>query len=272
MTALPAASDRDSFFALLARTPRAALLLDYDGTLAPFQVDPAQALPYPGVRAALDTLIEQTDTRVVVVSGRWTRDLLPLLGLRRVPEIWGSHGWERRYPDGRTEIGRPAEAALRGLVEADSWIAEVHAAGGRAEKKPACLAIHWRGHDADAAARIAAIVTENWALHARDTGLELHHFDGGIELRVPGRDKGHVVDTILAEMPDAALAYLGDDLTDEDAFRAIAGHGLGVLVRTDYRDSAASLWLRPPAELLAFLERWTAARRGAAPLPAGIRS
>ena len=76
MTALPAAADRNSFFARLARAPRAALLLDYDGTLAPFHVDPAQALPYPGVRTALDALIEQTDTRVVIVSGRWTRDLL----------------------------------------------------------------------------------------------------------------------------------------------------------------------------------------------------
>ena len=253
----------DPFFAQLARAPRAALLLDYDGTLAPFQVDQAQALPYPGVRAALDALMESTDTRVVIVSGRWTRDLLPLLGLRRVPEVWGSHGWERRHPDGHIEIARPAEEALCGLVAADGWIGQVHAAGGRSEMKPACLAIHWRGLDAAAAARIGAIVTENWALHARDTGLELHHFDGGIELRVPGRHKGHVVDTIRAEMPDAAFAYLGDDLTDEDAFRALAGHGLGVLVRSEFRDTAASLWLRPPTELLAFLQRWTATRRGA---------
>lgn len=260
MTRQHATVSPDPFFAQLARAPRAALLLDYDGTLAPFQVDPAQALPYPGVRAALDALMERTDTRVVIVSGRWTRDLLPLLGLQRVPEIWGSHGWERRHPDGHTEIARPAEAALRGLVAADGWIGQVHAAGGRSELKPACLAIHWRGLNTAAAARIDTIVTENWALHARDTGLELHHFDGGIELRVPGRHKGHVVDTIRAEMPDAALAYLGDDLTDEDAFRALAGHGLAVLVRAEFRDTAAGLWLRPPTELLAFLERWTATR------------
>jgi len=252
--------DPARFFERLAVAPRAALLLDFDGTLAPFQVDPAQAWPYPGVREALDRVMEDGHTRVVIVSGRWARNLPPLLGLRRLPEIWGSHGWERRSPQGRTEMAKPGENALRGLVEADTWIEAVHALGGRSELKPACLAIHWRGLDPQRAAEISAIVTANWALHARDSGLELHHFDGGIELRVPGRNKGDAVRTIRAEMPDALLAYLGDDLTDEDAFSAVAPDGLGVLVRPALRDTAASLWLQPPGELLEFLGRWVAVR------------
>jgi trehalose 6-phosphate phosphatase len=262
MQVLLAAGHPDHFFAQLARAPRAALLLDYDGTLAPFHVDPARALPYPGITAALDGLMQATDTHVMIVSGRRARDLVPLLGLRHIPEIWGSHGWERRFPDGRTEIAPQAEPALRALAEAERWIGQVHAIGGRSEVKPACLAVHWRGLDPVAAARISELVTQNWARQARETGLELHRFEGGIELRVPGRHKGHVADTIRAEMPDAALAYLGDDLTDEDAFRAVAGDGLGVLVRGDFRDTAAGLWLRPPHELLEFLERWTAVRAG----------
>lgn len=252
----------DRFFEKLAQAPHAALLLDYDGTLAPFRVDPQDALPYPGVRAALDTLMAQHDTRVVLVSGRWTRDLLPQLGLRQTPEIWGSHGWERRFPDGRTEMARPAEAALCALVEADSWIDEIHARGGRSEFKPACLAIHWRGLEATAATDIGNIVTENWTLQARDTGLELHHFDGGIELRVPGRNKGDVVRTIRAEMPDALLAFLGDGATDEDAFRALADTDLGVLVHDTLRATDAGLWLTPPGELLDFLQRWAQVREG----------
>lgn len=248
--------DPERFFARLARAPRAVLLLDYDGTLAPFRVALHEALPYPGIREALDTLMAQDDTRLVLASGRWTRELLPLLGLKRVPEIWGSHGWERRHPDGRTEMGRPATAALRGLVEADSWIDEVHAHGGRSELKPACLAIHWRGLAVRTAAEIGEIVTRNWALHARDTGLELHPFDGGLELRVPGRSKGDVVRTLRAEEPDAALAYLGDDQTDEDAFIALGDEDLGVLVRAEARPTHAGLRLTPPDELLEFLHRW----------------
>jgi trehalose 6-phosphate phosphatase len=260
MRILRPTGDPERFFEKLALAPRAALLLDYDGTLAPFCIDPQKALPYPGVRQALDALMAQHDTRVVLVSGRWTRDLLPLLGLKEIPEIWGSHGWERRYPDGRVEMARPAERALQGLVQADAWIEKIHARGGRTELKPACLAVHWRGLDAVAAADIKDIVTENWALQARDTGLELHHFDGGIELRVPGRHKGDVVATIRAEMPDALLAYLGDDVTDEDAFRALDDNDLGVLVRAQWRATDGGLWLSPPGELLEFLQRWTQVR------------
>ena len=250
----------DAFFQRLARTDRCVLLLDYDGTLAPFQLDPAQAWPYPGVREALNAIVAQRDTRVVIISGRWTRDLLPLLGLAEQPEIWGSHGWERCHPGGRCEILRADERALQALAQADHWTESAVALGARREPKPASLALHWRGLDAPTVARIRADLLANWALQARDKGLEAHDFDGGIELRVPGRHKGDVVDTLRAEMPDALFAYLGDDLTDEDAFRALDRNDLGVLVRPEYRETAARAWLQPPHELLAFLQRWAAIR------------
>ena len=62
---------------------------------------------------------------------------------------------------------------------------------------------------------------------------------------------------ILEEMGGSgAVAYLGDDRTDEDAFEAIAGKGLGVLVRPERRPTAAEVWLKPPGELLDFLDQW----------------
>ncbi|MDH4134880.1 MAG: hypothetical protein OEV31_08810, partial [Gammaproteobacteria bacterium] len=64
MQILKPAGQPERFFEHLARAPRAALLLDYDGTLAPFCVNPQEALPYPGVRKALDTLMAQQDSRV----------------------------------------------------------------------------------------------------------------------------------------------------------------------------------------------------------------
>jgi trehalose-6-phosphatase len=57
---------------------------------------------------------------------------------------------------------------------------------------------------------------------------------------------------------ETAAAYLGDDATDEDAFKAIRGRGIGVLVRPQFRATAADFWLKPPEELLEFLERWHA--------------
>ncbi len=71
------------------------------------------------------------------------------------------------------------------------------------------------------------------------------------------RDKGDAVRTILDEVPaNASVAYLGDDVTDEDAFQALHGRGLTVLVRRDWRPGAAQVWLRPPAQLREFLTNW----------------
>jgi len=251
------------FFRRLRTAPARALLLDYDGTLAPFHVRPAEAQPYPGVREVLDAIIEDGGTRVAIVSGRWTRDLVPLLGLRRPPEIWGSHGWEQLKPDGAYAVGRMDESALRQLAEADSWADEIEAVGGRCEMKPGGLAIHWRGLNVENIAGIREIVYRNWHLQELEKNLVWHDFDGGIELRLPGRDKGYAVDAVLAEMPaHTAAAYLGDDATDEDAFRAIRGRGIGVLVRPEFRASHADFWLRPPEELLDFLRQWRAAAGG----------
>jgi trehalose-phosphatase len=202
-------------------------------------------------------------TRVVLVSGRWTKSLLPMLGLRRTPEVWGSHGWEQLKPSGDYAVGHVQSTTMRDLLDAEVWISKVEAAGGRCERKPGGLAIHWRGLAANQVADIRAVVFEQWKEQALHKTLLWHDFDGGIELRAPGRTKGFVVDTVLAELAgDAAVAYVGDDLTDEDAFRALRGRGIGVLVRPELRPTAADLWLRPPQELLEFLDRWYAAGEG----------
>ena len=233
------------------------LLLDYDGTIAPFRVERDAAFPYPDVPPLLDRIME-TGTRVSLISGRWIKDLTPLLQLKRQPEIWGSHGWERRFADGRYAVAQPDADALKGLAQADTWSEEISALGGRIEQKPACLAIHWRGLEPERIEQIRSRVLENWIWVARQTGLKVHSFDGGIELRVPGRSKGYAVETILEEAGSgAAVAFLGDDFTDEDAFRALKGKGLGVLVREQFRPTLADVWLRPPGELVDFLKRWT---------------
>jgi len=245
------------FYQHLRTAPQRALLLDYDGTLAPFRIRPEEAIPYPGVREILDAIMESGHTRVVIVSGRWTRDLIPLLGLEHLPEIWGSHGWEQLKPGGEYAIARMSEDALRHLAEADDWTAEIEAHGGRCETKPGGLAIHWRGLAPDKVAAIRELVYQNWVLEEMHKNLAWHDFDGGIELRVPGRHKGFAVDAVLSDMSQgAAVAYLGDDFTDEDAFRAIHGRGTGILVRPQFRPTAADFWLKPPEELLEFLQQW----------------
>lgn len=251
----------EELFARLALAPAAVLMLDYDGTLAPFTSDRAQAYPYQGVREALGALMRDTDTRVAIVSGRWLRTLTPLLGLDPSPELWGCHGRERCLPGGTATLEPISEAALRALSEADGWADGLAALGGRVEHKPGSIAFHWRGCAGDQVGVIhAALMTRIQAQNGAG-GLQLLPFDGGLELRAPGCDKGTVVRTLTREAgPGALMAYLGDDLTDEDAFAALGPAGLSVLVRTTARPTHAAMHLIPPHELLAFLHRWTAVR------------
>jgi trehalose-phosphatase len=209
----------------------------------------------------LDELVVEERTRLVIVSGRWTRDLVPLLQLRKRPEIWGVHGWERLMPDGTYEIKQLPEAALAALVAADDWAEDLAALGARPERKPASIAFHWRGLPAPQIAAIRRELLRRWSSLGSPKEVMLRAFDGGIELGAAGRNKGDVVRTLAHECgPDAAIAYLGDDYTDEDAFGALPEGAAGGLVRDALRPTEAHLWLRPPEELVMFLQRWSKVR------------
>jgi trehalose 6-phosphate phosphatase len=191
-------------------------------------------------------------------------DLVPLLNLRRRPELWGAHGWERLLPDGRGARIPLDVNVRRQLDEGERRARELARAGARLETKPASVALHWRGASALAAARIREALPQLWEPLAANGDVELLPFDGGVELRARGCNKQHAVKAVLSESPgEAAVAYLGDDLTDEEAFEAVKPHGLAVLVRPEFRETAADLWIRPPRELLAFLRRWRDACGGA---------
>lgn len=253
----------DGFFARTRCVESRVLMLDYDGTLAPFRVEPADAVPYDGVVPLLDAIQAAGHTRLAIISGRWTQDLLPLIGLRQMPEIWGSHGWERLAVQGEYTIAPIGNTALEVLVAADEWIEQVEALGARCERKPAGVAFHWRGLSNNKISAIRAAIAENWAELERASSLSWHDFDGGIELRATGRDKGNAVTTLVAETgPDAVFAYLGDDLTDESAFKAMPEGSIAALVRPKIRPTVANLWLKPPTEVVEFLARWHEAAAG----------
>jgi trehalose 6-phosphate phosphatase len=267
MRILKSKFDLVNFFTRVAEAKTRLLLLDYDGTLAPFSVARNASFPYPGIFEALQSLHDARRTRLILVSGRLIKDLLPLIRLKPQPEIWGSHGYERLLPNGRYEIEELSPRALQDLADAYTWIEEIGLAN-RCEKKLASLAIHWRGLPHKDVEIIRTQIIQNWSPLVPKTRFRLCEFDGGVELSVTQRNKGYAVKTVLAESgAGAAAAYLGDDFTDEDAFKAMKGKGLSVLVREKYRPTSADLWLKPPRELLEFLIYWkesTEAEHGAA--------
>jgi trehalose 6-phosphate phosphatase len=249
--------DWDGFLQAIPRAPSRVLMLDYDGTLAPFQPRPERALPYPGVREALDALCVAGGTRVVIVSGRPASQVTPLLALRNPPEIWGGHGWERLMPDGELKTQEPSQKLKVSLEDAARDVAEALRLGGRLERKTASIALHWRGLPALTALQVKARGYEAWQPFGESRELQLLPFDGGLELRAAGCNKQHAVTAVLSESAgDSLVAYLGDDVTDEDAFAAVKPRGVAVLVRPELRETQADVWLQPPRELIAFLGRW----------------
>ena len=244
------------FMNQLSHAPTSALLLDYDGTLAPFQTERDHAYPYPGVVPILDRIIRSGRTRVVVISGRPVHEVRVLLGPLSNLEIWGAHGLEHLLADGTYRQATIDTEILTVLEEARKW-AVMTGFASLIETKPGGIAIHWRGLTDAEIEKTQALTQEKLTSFAEQPGLKLLRFDGGFELRTARPDKGDAVTTILKESDtNAQLAFLGDDLTDEDAFQALEGRGLSVLVRSEYRETRANAWLRPPHELISFLEQW----------------
>src|SRR5260370_32670807 len=119
-----ALSQLTPFLHTVAQASQAVLLVDYDGTLAPFRAKRDQAYPYPGVAPLLQAIIRNGHTQVVVISGRDATDVLPLLNIHPHPAVWGIHGLQRLKTDGIMEI-RPLDArTLTGLYDADRWLGD----------------------------------------------------------------------------------------------------------------------------------------------------
>jgi trehalose 6-phosphate phosphatase len=248
------------FLQTLAQASQAVLLVDYDGTLAPFHVERDQAYPYPEVAPLLQEIVRNCRTRVVIVSGRDANEVLPLLNIHPRPEVWGIHGLQRLRTDGSMETPRLDDRTLNGLSDADRWLGDLQLRHV-AEFKAGSIAVHWRGLSENDAEDIRSRVLLGWRPIAENSGLDLLNFDGGVEIRPSEADKGVAVRAFLSEInPDTPVAYLGDDATDESAFQAMQGRGITILVRPTWRETAAQLWLQPPDELRDFLGLWLKAR------------
>jgi trehalose-phosphatase len=254
----------DEFFQAFSEKSNPLLLLDYDGTLAPFRVDRFKARPWTGVREAINRIQRQGRTRIAVITGRPAKEIGPLLRgnppvVESPVEIWGLHGAERLYPDGKREVEQAPPETQRKLDELREHLRHNNL-GGQFEDKPNAAVMHWRGASPRTAKFIEVRTRELFEPLARLEGLNLLEFEGGLELRV-GRDKGGAVHTMVRESaPGTPAAFVGDDLTDEAGFRAInqvtTGPHLSVLMKPECRETAADVWLRPPSELRGFLKKW----------------
>jgi trehalose-phosphatase len=230
------------------------LMLDYDGTLAPFCVERRAARPLPGCVERLRAIAAGGTTRLVVISGRPIETLEALLGPLPATLI-GEHGWEERVPGGEIvreplpEIARLALERAADTTSSREW-------GARVERKRTALVLHTRGLEPAAAARIESECDKLCAF-ADMAGLQRRSIHGGIELRARGHDKGTAVQRLIRRSPLRPLAiYLGDDETDEDAFAVVAADGYGIRVGPVSNPSCATGRLPSWDAVPEFLDTW----------------
>ena len=243
------------FWDEVRRAPHRCLLLDYDGTLAEFQVDRMQAVPLDGIVDLLIQIRDRTETHLAIMTGRPVSELLRLLGDLRIP-VSGSQGTEFRRPDGTYQTHVPTDEQEERLARAEFEARGISHAG-RVERKIASVAVHTRGVDPEVARREENEIRRAWCEDAAAHNLECRDFCGGIELRLTGIDKGTALAALLREQPDDELCvYVGDDLTDEDAFRAVSERGYGIRVGNQDSPTGARGRLADPAAVKEFLEGW----------------
>jgi len=216
---------------------------DYDGVLARLRDEPSEAVPEPGVAEALGRLAAAPGVTVALVSGRGVDDLRSTSGITGAFRWIGSHGAE---VDGPVP---PAVAARRDRLAAELGPLVAGTPGARLEVKPASVAVHVRqvADRAAAAALLARVATDVDPSLTEKPGKDV------LELAVTDADKGSALLRLRGELGAAGVLYLGDDVTDEDAFRAL-GDG-DVTVKVGDGDTAAGYRVADPDGALAVLRR-----------------
>jgi trehalose-phosphatase len=240
------------------------MMLDYDGTLAPFTIDRPHAWPHPVAIAALGAIAASRATQVAIISGRPARELEALLG--PIPAWFvGEHGWEVLSPEGdlsQYDIAPESEEGLRLAFER----AEGEGCEALLERKRACLSLHLRGLTEEAANSRMLAVERLWRPLTSIAGLRLARLDGRLELRALGHDKGTAVRDLVRWIGSDAMAiYIGDDDSDEDAFAQISGRGLGILVAPEDRPTIADARLPSCDAVAEFLAGWANRVEGRGP-------
>jgi trehalose 6-phosphate phosphatase len=237
---------------ITARSDQLAVFLDYDGTLTAIVSDPKEALLSDSMRQTLQALV--TRASVAVLSGRELDDVRNRVAIDGIVYA-GSHGFDIAGPHGLHR--QEAIEFLPALDVAEKQLREKLAgiAGVLIERKRFSIATHYRNVNESDFPKLERAVSEVAARHRelrRMEGKKVYEL-----LPCTDWDKGKallwLLENLGLEHGKVHPIYIGDDRTDEDAFRALGQRGVGILVSEEPRPTAASYSLKDPAEVERFL-------------------
>ncbi|KQJ90023.1 probable trehalose-phosphate phosphatase 7 [Brachypodium distachyon] len=245
------------------------MFLDYDGTLSPIVDDPEAAFMSETMRMAVRSVAKHFPT--AIVSGRCRDKVFEFVKLAELYYA-GSHGMDIKGP-AKSSCGHAKSKAKRVVFQPASeflpMIEEVHqrlieetscVPGAKVENNKFCVSVHFRCVDEKSWGALAETVKGVLRGYPR---LRLSQGRMVLEVRPTIKwDKGKALEFLLdslgfADCADVLPVYIGDDRTDEDAFKVLRrrGQGVGILVSKHAKDTSASYSLQEPAEVMEFLLR-----------------
>ncbi|MDT8404738.1 trehalose-phosphatase [Sulfuriflexus sp.] len=238
---------------------QAALFLDYDGTLTPIVSHPDDAILSEAMRHVLRSLAGLC--KLAIVSGRDLNDVRNRVG---IDGIWyaGSHGFDIAGPGGNRAEYQQGREYLPALDAAEQTLRArlADVPGCLVERKHFSIATHYRQVAQGQEATVKQAVDETHAGHPElrlTSGKKIFELQPAIDW-----DKGKAIRWLMQALDldfiRFTLIYIGDDVTDEDAFRELETQGIGILVTQEQQPTRATYRLDDPAAVEGFLERLSA--------------
>ncbi|CAM8986592.1 unnamed protein product [Rhodiola kirilowii] len=262
----PSALDKFDQIISAAKGKQIVMFLDYDGTLSPIVDDPDRAFMSDAMRGTVRRVAKYFPT--AIVSGRC---LDKVYGFVKLAELYyaGSHGMDIKGPTKGSKCNKSSSVMFQPATEFVPMIDQAYKAlvvmtksipGANVEHNKFCVSVHFRCVDEKRWSDIAQGVREVLKDYPR---LRLSQGRKVLEIRPTIKwDKGKALEFLLeslgfANCADVFPIYIGDDRTDEDAFKVLGelGQGIGILVSKFSKETCASYSLQEPSEVMSFLQR-----------------
>lgn len=236
------------------------LFLDFDGTLAPIVATPDKAILSRETKGVLKKISEDSQYRLAIISGRSLRDIKNMAGLRKIIYV-GNHGFEIEGP--KIKFTRYVSSEYKATLakikeELSKKLSNVK--GFFMEDKGQTLSVHYRLVSEDNIPLVETAFHEAVILHRIKNRVKIKPGKMVFEISPPVEwDKGQVVLWLLARQrfilknKEIFSIYMGDDVTDEDAFKALSNKGLTVFVGKP-KTSYAAYYLEDTKEVIKFLK------------------
>lgn len=248
-------SNLDSFLKKLEKQ-RLALFLDYDGTLTPIVSKPEDAVITPDMKKAVYDLSQLVP--VAVISGRDRKDVEQMVGLDNLIYS-GSHGFDSKGPDFEYQH----EAGVNCLPEFDAAEEELIKAlqeveNAKVERKLFAIAVHYRNVKENEVGKVEDItnkIYQKYKCFKKSGGKKIIELKPDIDWH-KGKALLWLLDKLNLRKPDVLPVYIGDDVTDEDAFQALPEvDGLGILVGDHDMETRATYRLENVEQVKEFLQQ-----------------